>query len=82
MALGVDDAPAWVGAWIIAGATIMSIAASTSPAPFVFSPDPVVTRHRRARRWLEGSARAVFCLAGCQLPAAKSCTGFVVVTTV
>lgn len=67
MALGVDaQAPLWVGGTIVVGTTLLSLLGHLAYA-VAFSTAPVVSRYRRARRWIEAALGAFYCFAGYKL---------------
>lgn len=72
MSLGLDaGAPLWVGAAIVIGTTLISIAGHLTYA-FAFSTAPMVLAYRRARRFIEAGLGAFFCFASYKLLTAKS----------
>lgn len=72
MALGVDaQAPLWVGATIVIGATLISVIGHLIYA-VAFSTTPMVTAYRRARRWIDGGLGVFFCYASFKLLSFRS----------
>jgi threonine/homoserine/homoserine lactone efflux protein len=60
------DAPLWVGASIIIGATLLSLGGHVLYA-VTFSTRPMVALYTRARRYIEAALGAFFCLMGIRL---------------
>jgi len=72
MSLGMDaNAPLWVGASIVVGTTLVSIAGHLTYA-VVFSTAPMVAAYRKARRWIEFSLGTFFCFASYKLITTKT----------
>lgn len=61
-----DDAPLWVGAAIVLGTFILSVALHLTYA-LAFSSAPMVRAYGHARRWLQGVLGAFFALTGLRL---------------
>lgn len=61
-----DGAPLWVGAAIVLGTFILSVALHLTYA-LAFSSAPMVRAYGRARRWIQGVLGAFFALAGLRL---------------
>lgn len=67
VSIGVNaGAPLWVGAVLIAGSTILSIAGHVIYA-VSFSTQPMVALYKKARRYIEAAFGAFFCLMGARL---------------
>jgi len=60
------DAPFWVGASIVIGATLLSLGGHVAYA-VTFSTRPMVALYMRARRYIEAALGAFFCLMGIRL---------------
>ena len=67
MSLAMDaNAPVWVGAAIVVGTGILSVAGHVSYA-LTFSTQPIVAAYGRARRWIELALGGFFCFVGVKL---------------
>ncbi|MBP5856148.1 LysE family transporter [Marivibrio halodurans] len=60
------DAPIWVGACVVVGATLLSFAGHLGYA-LAFSTKPMVAAYLRARRWIEAGLGLFFWSAGAKL---------------
>lgn len=72
MSLGVDaSAPLWVGGLIVIGTAVISTLGHLTYA-IAFSAPPMVSRYRRARRWIEAGLGTFFCVASYKLLTTKT----------